>query len=143
MFEGLGQVRPGERRDTAVAAVSLFAIMAGHAILETARDALFLARIDAAQLPFVYLGVAVAALAVATLQERGPGGRTALGGWLAISGLVTGGFYFLLGSGEWVLYALYIWSAVVATVALTRFFILLGERFTASQAKRLYSVIGV
>ncbi len=142
MFGGLGQIRSGEGRDTLVAAGSLFVLLAAHALLETARDALFLASIDAAQLPVVYIGVAVAALAVSSLQERGPSGRAALSAWLGISGLVTGGFHFLIESGLWVLYALYIWSAVVVTVGLTRFFILLGGRFSQSQAKRLYSVIG-
>ncbi len=142
MFGGLGQIRRGEGRDTFVAAGSLFVLLAAHALLETARDALFLASIDASRLPVVYIGVAVAALAVASLQERGPSGRAALSAWLGISGLVTGGFHFLVGSGQWVLYALYIWSAVVVTGGLTRFFILLGGRFSQSQAKRLYSVIG-
>ncbi|MBW2460749.1 MAG: hypothetical protein JRH11_03820 [Deltaproteobacteria bacterium] len=142
MFGGLRQVRPGERRNTLAAALSLFAIMASHALLETARDALFLAHIDASQLPFVYIGVAAAAFAVSALQVRSPAGRAALSSWLVISGLVTAGFYFLVGTGQWVLYALYVWTAVIVTVALTQIFILLGERFTASQAKRLYSVIG-
>jgi len=142
MFGGLRQIREGEGRDTFVAAASLFTLLAGHAVLETARDALFLAHIDAAQLPFVYIGVAIAAMGVATLQDRGPSGRSALASWLVLSGGVTAGFYPLIGTGEWVLYALYIWSAVVVTVALTRLFLLLGERFTVSQAKRLYAVIG-
>ncbi len=142
MWGGLKQVRLGEGRDTLVAAVSLFTLLGAHALLETARDALFLSHIAASRLPFVYIGVAIAALGVATLQRRGPGGRSALTGWLVLSAAITASFSLLVGRGIWVLYALYIWSAVVVTVGLTRFFMLLGERFTVSQAKRLYSLIG-
>lgn len=116
--------------------------MSAHALLETARDALFLASIPPSRLPLVYLGVAAASLGVAALQERGPGGRKPLTGWLVLSGLVTIGFQPLLTGATWALYALYIWSAVVVTVALSRLFLLLGARFTASQAKRVYAVVG-
>jgi len=142
MFGALRQIRPGERRDTVVAAASLFVLLAAHAILETARDALFLASIAPEQLPVVYIGVAIAALGVSALQDRGPSGRAALAVWLLLSGAVTAGFFVLIETGQWVLYALYVWSAVVVTVALTRFFLLLGERFDVGQAKRLYAVIG-
>jgi len=142
MWGALRQIRPGERRDTFVAAASLFVLLGAHAILETARDALFLASIAPEQLPVVYIGVAVAALAVSAIQDRGPSGRAALAGWLVLSGAVTAGFFALIETGEWVLYALYVWSAVVVTVALTRFFLLLGERFDVGQAKRLYATIG-
>ncbi|MFT6398719.1 MAG: AAA family ATP:ADP antiporter [Bradymonadia bacterium] len=142
MFSRLRQIRPDERRDTLVASVTLFALMLAHALLETARDALFLASIPPSRLPLVYLGVAAASLSVAALQERGPGGKKPLAGWLVLSGLVTIGFQPLLTGATWALYALYIWSAVVVTVALSRLFLLLGSRFTASQAKRVYAVIG-
>ena len=39
----VGRIRPDERRDVLSAFLTLFAFMAGHALLETARDALFLA----------------------------------------------------------------------------------------------------
>jgi ATP:ADP antiporter, AAA family len=142
VFDSLRQVRLGERRDTAVAAGSLFFFMAAHALLETTRDALFLTHIDAARLPFVYIGVAAASFVVALIQGRGPSGRRALAAWLLIAGFATLGFWPLVGRGHWVLYALYIWSAIVVTVALIRFFLLLGQRFTVTQAKRLYALIG-
>ena len=142
MFRAFRQIRPGEGRDTFVGMATLFLLMAAHALLETARDALFLSHIDATQLPFVYIGVAVAAFGVASLQERGPSGRVALSGWMVFAGISTIAFWPLIGAGDWVLYALYIWSAVIVTVALARVFILLGERFTVTQAKRLYATIG-
>src|SRR5260221_6843918 len=62
MFRGLTSVRPEERPGAAAAFVTIFGILAAHTLLETARDALFLARLPASRLPWVYLiiaGVAV------------------------------------------------------------------------------------
>ena len=80
--------------------------MAAHALLETARDALFLASIPATRLPFVYLGVAAASLVVASIQDRGRGGRASLAGWLLVSGVVTLSFQPLIAGGTGALYAL-------------------------------------
>src|SRR5690606_25771011 len=53
-------------------------------------------------------------------------------------------FYFFLPSeGLWVLYALYVWSGVLATLVTLRFWTYLSDLFTATDAKRLYGPIGV
>ena len=49
---------PGERRSLAAAFVTLFGLVAAHTLLETARDALFLARLPPSQLPWAYLAIA-------------------------------------------------------------------------------------
>lgn len=119
--------------------------MCAHALLETARDALFLSRIPAERLPFVYIAVAAVALAIMGLQNRmaRTWGGGAIAAWLLVTAAVTAGFWPLVGDASvWSLYALYVWSAVAVTVVLTRFFILLGTRFTVTQAKRLYTFIG-
>ena len=51
-------VRTEERRDVAVAFLTLFALVGSHAVLETARDALFLSRIPSSRLPIVYIAIA-------------------------------------------------------------------------------------
>ena len=58
MLRRLLDVRPEERRPTAIAFLVLFGILAAHTILETARDALFLARLPPSQLPWMYLAMA-------------------------------------------------------------------------------------
>ena len=45
MLRRLLDVRPEERRQMAIAFLVLFGILTAHTILETARDALFLARL--------------------------------------------------------------------------------------------------
>ena len=44
-------VAPEDRRDATVAFLTLFGILAGHSMLETARDTLFLAKLPASRLP--------------------------------------------------------------------------------------------
>ncbi len=59
-------------------------------------------------------------------------------------GAVTLGFWFLSSqSSTWVLYALYAWTGVFATLVIVRFWILAGDLFTVSQAKRLRRADGL
>lgn len=142
----LGAIRNDERRDTLGAFLTLFGFMTGHALLETARDALFLARLPASLLPWVYLTIAAVALALARQQPRllsRFGARNELSAWLMFSGAVTVGFWALAYLAQnWVFYTLYAWSGVLATLVVVRFWTVLGNRFTVTQAKRLFAVIG-
>ena len=136
-------VRPVERRETIAAFLTLFGFIASHAMLETARDALFLAKVPATHLPWVFLGIAVLSLGLGRLQTRFGTGRNVLVGWIAIAGIVTCAFWLVLGAlGAAGVYALYIWSGVLATLVLVHFWTMLGTTFSLAQAKRLYGVIG-
>lgn len=55
-------LRSSEARNAWKAFVTLAGMMAGHAMLETARDTLFLSRVPAEQLPWAYLMIAGLAL---------------------------------------------------------------------------------
>ncbi len=139
-------MRTGERRDTWAAFLTLFALIASHALLETARDALFLAKIAASRLPWVFLAVAVLSVGlvkVNALATRRLSTRQALSSVTLMAALITLGF-FALGHrlGAWGLYALYVWSGLLATLVLAHFWDLVAERFTITQAKRLYGFIG-
>ena len=103
-------VRPGEGRDTAGAFLTLFGLMTGHALLETARDALFLAKISPVRLPLVYLAIAGLAVAISGAARAGRRpARFSLGIWIAGAAAVTLGFWTLVGrAGDWSLYALYV-----------------------------------
>ena len=92
------------------------ALLASHALLETARDALFLASLPAAQLPWMYLAVAALSLLLARFEARIAHAaplRSALIVWTGVAALGTLGAYLGLStsSGRSWLYALYVWSA--------------------------------
>ena len=56
-------IRPEERSGATAAFLTLFGLVMAHEQLETARDTIFLIRFSAAQLPYVYLTLAVLAAA--------------------------------------------------------------------------------
>ena len=64
-----GRARGAERGAAIAAFVTLGLVLAGHAVLETARDALFLRSLPASQLPWVYLIVAVLTFAIAGFES--------------------------------------------------------------------------
>ena len=108
-----------DHRQAWLACLLLAIMMAGHALLETARDSLFLARLPVNQLPWTYGAVAVAALLAVELNRRA----------LAILGhrpmltltLVAGAFGNLMfmrvfrAGAAWTPHAFFVWTAVVAT----------------------------
>src|SRR4029450_7581848 len=81
-------VRPEERRIVWVGFATLLTIVAGHTVLETARDALSRADLPASRLPWAYLGIAVLAFAATRLLERFLGGRSAR---RALAGMLVAG----------------------------------------------------
>jgi AAA family ATP:ADP antiporter len=136
-------VRPGERRLVLAAFLVQFGALAAHTILETARDALFLARIPASQLPWMYF--AIAALAVLVTRPRAHTLARSRGLPALLCGCAAGTFLFWAAgsNGPWALRALYVWTGLVATLMSVAFWLLLGEIFTIAQARRLYGAIGL
>ena len=144
MFRGLTSVRPEERPGAAAAFVTIFGILAAHTLLETARDALFLARLPASRLPWVYLiiaGVAVGLSQVPWSRRR----SGAFGLPLLLLAFATVTFVFWL-TRSWrspaALYALYVWTGLVGSLAVLQFWLVLGDLYTVTQAKRIYGLIG-
>ena len=136
-----------ERRDAWVAFATLFFILAGHAMLETARDALFLAELPAARLPIAYLAITLlVALASRFNNDVGQHFRrrrlTAV--TTALFALLTLGFWTLVTSGEVLfVYAFYVWTGLVATVLVVQFWGTISGLFNVAQAKQLFAWIGL
>jgi len=141
---GIIDVRAGEGRAATVAFLSLFIFMTGHGVLETARDALFLSRLPATQLPWVYFTMAVAGLGAVWLVRRSSRRSGAqLVSSLAIAAAGTA-LLALAARGNTALvpYVVYVWVGGVATIVSVLFWQWLGDRFTVGQAKRLFAPIG-
>jgi AAA family ATP:ADP antiporter len=144
MFKFLATVRPDERSVAWVAFATLLAVTASHALLETARDALFLASIAPTKLPWVYLLVAVLSGLAVPAQKSLPAALRALPLTLGLSSALVFTLWLALPAlGSPGLYALYVLSSVVVTLILLEFWLSVGETFNARQAKRLYGFIGV
>jgi ATP/ADP translocase/HEAT repeat protein len=146
MWGGLPSIRPEERRGALAAFLTVFGILAAHTMLETARDALFLARLPASQLPWVYL--LIAAIAVGLSQIPWGGSRRFLGrhGLSILFVALSIPTFVFWATASWRspagLYALYVWTGLVGSVAVLEFYIVLGETYTVTQAKRIYRLVG-
>jgi ATP:ADP antiporter, AAA family len=139
-MRGVLDVRPGERATTFGAFAALFAITGGHTLLETARDALFLAKLPPERLPWMYLAIAVVGLAIARLGKRASGAATAS---LAAAIAITSGFWLLsTETSEAFVYALFIWTGTVGSWMVLQFWLLLGGVMHVGQAKRLFGFVG-
>lgn len=142
-LRGLVDVRPEERRNTFAAFGSLLAITTGHTLLETARDAEFLSKLPATQLPWMYLLIVVLALVIA--QARNTDSKHAIAVWLVVAAGITSFFWWLMHHVHgrlWILYGLYVWSGLFGSWVTVQFWTLLGRVHTMTQAKRLYGFIG-
>jgi AAA family ATP:ADP antiporter len=148
-MRGLVDIRPAERRPALGAFLGLLGITAGHTLLETARDALFLAKLPAARLPWMYMAIAAIGLALAQLRRpkgrsgAGSEGKTAVVRSLLLAAVIDVGFWAASSwKGTWFLYALYVWTGIFASWVIVQFWLLLGQSFTVGQAKRIFGFIG-
>jgi ATP:ADP antiporter, AAA family len=124
-------------------ALLLGLMVAAHSLLETARDSLFLAGQPIERLPWLYLAVTLVVLPVTQLQSvagRRHGGSGALLVTLLASAVVTLGFWGTAEQSRSVS-ALYVWSALFASVAFVQFWLMAVESFEVTEAKRIFGFI--
>jgi hypothetical protein len=136
-------LREGEARPAIEAFLALFGIIAGHTILETARDALFLSKLPPSRLAIVYVLLAALTLVVTagnTRFVRRFGQRNALIFTLLAAAYGTTVLHFVTLTPI-ALFALYTWSALIGTVLGVQFWMFAGQRFTVTQGKRLFGPI--
>ncbi|MEM9697068.1 MAG: Npt1/Npt2 family nucleotide transporter, partial [Myxococcota bacterium] len=134
-------LRPGEGSLVARVFGLLFALVAAHTVLETARDALFLRALPASRLTLVYIGLAVLGAVVPFYNGRLMslfGRRTALVFTLMLAAMGTTLIYLqpLVG---WQVYGLYMWSALLGTLLVIQFWLVAAQVFTVAQGKRLFA----
>jgi AAA family ATP:ADP antiporter len=127
-------------------AALLFFLLAANNVVKIVRDSLFLSRFSITQLPYVYLLAAVAAAAVITVYSR-------YTSRLSLSQVILGSHAFIISNViifwllitfydfGWVLYAFYIWSAIVGLIAVAQFWTLANGLFTPREGRRLFGIL--
>ncbi len=136
----LFDVRPGELRLFVRVFFVLMLMIGGHTLLETARDTLFLAKLPAKMLTLVYVCVAVGMLVITPLNvrlTRRAGGRNALVVSLLLAAFITAWFRTRVPSAA-VVFALYVFGTLSATLLIGQFWLLVGSLFSAAQSRRLF-----
>lgn len=139
----LVDVRPGEARPAVRSFLLLALLIAGHTMLETARDALFLGKLPASRLAPVYALIAGLALVVSGPNARfvrrfGEGRALLVTLLLAAYGTTA---LYLQRQTPAVAFAIYVWSAFLGTVLVVQFWMFLARVLTPSQGKRLFGPI--
>lgn len=143
----LFDVKPGEGRRTLLLWLLSFCGGLAHVFAYSASRALFLTWREATDFPFVYMGVALALLAVGQIfgrVERKTSHRVlapsiCLFLILSYAGLW---FWFRQGGGEWTSLVLAVWYGVSFFLTNLAFWSLAGRAFDLRQSKRLYGLIG-
>ena len=127
-------------------AAVLSAITCSYTLVKVARDALFLSRLPAQQLPYVYVLVGVLTLGVSWVfgrLTRGVSPLRALIGSALVSGLVL--VVFALGftsSRGWLPVAFYVWVNLYGLILTSQFWAFTNTRSDPSEAKRIFGIVG-
>ena len=122
----------------------LFAITAAHAMVETARDTLFLRGLPPERLPWAYLGIAAGVLLSMQALERVPGARSRLRALQTLLALGIAGhlvFAAIEPNGPPFFYALYVWCGVLPPQLLIQLWLALGNALDVGVAKRAFAWI--
>lgn len=122
----------------------LFAIMLAHALLETARDALFLAKLGADVLALAYLAIAAVALVAVLACRRWSRGRHPRRMLLVFLMFATAGTSALAATIAWapaLAFVLYVWTGLVATLVVPMFWLTIDSRLGIDEAKRSFAAV--
>jgi ATP:ADP antiporter, AAA family len=135
----LVDLRPGELPLFLRIFSVLLLTVAGHTLLETARDALFLARLPPRMLALVYISAAVGMFVVTPLGvkiTRRTGARNAL--VLSLLFTAIGALWFRIREpSQGVVFALYVFGTLSATLLIGQCWLLASTAFTAAQSRRV------
>ena len=121
--------------------------VAGHVMLEVARDSLFLESFSSSALPWAYICVAaLSALLVVYLARRKglPNTRFSISGGFFLTSVSVLGFLGLLQLDiprHWVAFGLYVWVGVYIILLVSSVWLLISSLFTIGQAKKAYGII--
>ena len=118
----------------------LFLIMVAHALLETARDALFLTKLGPDRLAWAYVAIAAAALAAFVAVRRWNTAHDAR--WMLLAFLIfatvgTSVLAVALRQSQWAAFVLYVWTGLVASLVVPTFWMLLDGEVKIGEAKRV------
>jgi ATP:ADP antiporter, AAA family len=146
IFSRFFDVRPGEAARIALMSAFLFFLLAANNVIKIVRDALFLSRFAITELPYVYLFAALLASVIISIYSRYTSrlslSQVILGSQVfIISNVII--FWLLIAFYDFgsVLYAFYIWSAIVGLLAVAQFWTLANGMFNSREGKRLFGML--
>jgi AAA family ATP:ADP antiporter len=133
-------LRSGEGGSFLRAFLVLLTTITAHTVLETARDALFLTKLQPRNLAAVYVATAVFTILLTPLSVRLTRAAGAKNG-LVVSLLLTAfaaAWFRIRPPGAASVFGLYVFGALSATLLVGQFWLLAGTLFSAAQSRRLF-----
>ena len=147
MWRRFCDVRPGEHRQVAFMALYLFFVMVAYYILKPVSAAMFLHKLGANELPYLYMLVAVVGGLVSYLYTK-TAVRSSLAAavtWaMAVAVLCMIALWRVVALNlSWMLYVFNVWVSLFSIVLVSQGWIVAANVFDARQAKRLYGLLGL
>ena len=121
--------------------------VAGHVLLEVARDSLFLESFSSSALPWAYICVAALSAILVVYLARRKGvfnARVSISGGFFLTGATVLAFIGLLQLDiprHWVAFGLYVWVGVYIILLVSSVWLLISSLFSIGQAKKAYGII--
>jgi ATP:ADP antiporter, AAA family len=140
-------IRKGEIPVTILMFLYYYLILVTYYFLKPARDSLFLVKLGPAQLPVIFILIAVMVVPVTTLYTRA--GRS-----LKLNQLINTTTIFLIINlmilwwliqlgYNWVFYLFYIWVSIYGILVTSQYWLFANAIFDPTQAKRIFVPLGV
>jgi ATP/ADP translocase len=147
LFERANDIRKTELARVLLMSTYLLLIIASYSVTKAVRDSLFVTKIGAARLPYVYLLIAGAMGLVSIVYSRAVNRiglhrliRTTT--LIAISNLLLFWLLFRNDRALW-FYVLYVWVSLFGVITASQFWLLATHVFNAREARRVFAWIGV
>jgi AAA family ATP:ADP antiporter len=146
-LERVLNLRPGEFRRGILLFAYLFLVITSYVVGKAARDAMFLDRFQAVQLPYADFTVAVIVAAIVGPYIR-------LGRRLSLRNLLVGSLLFFCSNcvvffflnhyfdAPWLLPTIYVWMGVFGVLAPAQVWTLASSVLAPREAKRLFGLVG-
>ncbi|MBD3401852.1 hypothetical protein GF420_03075 [candidate division GN15 bacterium] len=146
-FKSFADVRKGEWGITLLMLANIMILLVTYYFLKPARDSLFLTKFDADKLPWVFIITAIVSAPIVTMYSRF-GRRLKLHQLINTTSLLIVGFlvffyFFIKLPFPWVPYAFYVWVSIYGALTTSQFWLLANGVYTASQAKRIFPLLGL
>jgi AAA family ATP:ADP antiporter len=147
-FQGFFDVRPGEWRAVLAMSGASFLVTTAFVIFRPVRNALFLEKLNAAQLPYVFILVAIIAGGIGLLYAR-YSARASLKRLTITAAIVivaSLALFWWLFQTHWLNrsmpYVFYIWVSLFGVIVPSQVWLQCNHIFDSRQAKRLFAIVG-
>ena len=137
----LVDIKRDEIRQTFLMFAYNFLIIASYTIVKSVRDALFIHRVGAGKLPYVYIGIALIAGIVVQgydrLAQRTKRSHFIIGSNLFFTLNILVFWWLFHYEWLWLSYGFYIWGDIFIAISVAQFWLTANSVFDLRQAKRL------